>query len=61
MWLVSQLRKPDPTNPSADRFQYHAHMGKEGSGDIILKPTDAGVGWIWLVRLVLCGWCERDR
>ena len=61
MWLVSQLRKPDPTNPSADCFQYHAHMGKEGSGDIILKPIDAGVGWIWLVRLVLCGWCERDR
>ena len=29
-------RKPDPTNPSADRFQY------------LIR---AGVGWVWLARL----------
>ena len=30
-WSISQMiwsRKPDPTNPSADRFQYHTQEGK---------------------------------
>jgi len=32
MVLYMVVSFPDPTNPSADRFQYHAQGG--GSGDI---------------------------
>ena len=47
-------RKPDPTNPSADRFQDtknypHSALGLVRSG--LLKAIRRGVGWVWLSRL----------
>ena len=37
-----ESRKPDPTNPSANRFQYHAR------GRVVHVDTEGDPRWSWL-------------
>ena len=52
--MRGSYRKPDPTNPSADRFQDTKNYPRSALGLVrsgLLKAIRRGVCWVWLSRL----------